>query len=84
MEKEVTFFSKIKFAIVLDFLNFKNFIRNMELWLKSNIKEIKIIIQNVGNFKKRLYNKAISMMRGKSPPSELILEIIKSNNSLSF
>ena len=32
----------------------------------------------------RKCNKAISMMRGKSPPSELILEIIKSNNSLSF
>ena len=29
-------------------------------------------------------DKAISMMRGKSPVSELILEIIKSNNSLSF
>ena len=29
-------------------------------------------------------NKAISMMRGKSPPSEFILEIIKSNNSLRF
>ena len=37
---------------------------------------------------KRVINKkikkAISMMRGKSPPSELILEIIKSNNSLRF
>ena len=29
-------------------------------------------------------NKAMSMMCGKSPPCELILEIIKSNNSLSF
>ena len=29
-------------------------------------------------------NKAISMMRGKSPPSELILEVIKSNKSLRF
>ena len=28
------------------------------------------------------FNKAISMMRGKSPPSEHILEIIKSNSSL--
>ena len=29
-------------------------------------------------------NKAISIIRGKSPPSEFILEIIKSNNSLRF
>ena len=29
-------------------------------------------------------NKAISVMRGKSPLSELILEIIKSNNSFKF
>ena len=28
--------------------------------------------------------KAISMMHRKSPPSELILEIIKSNNSFKF
>ena len=33
---------------------------------------------------KHKINEAISMMRGKSPPSELILEIIKSNNSLIF
>ena len=33
---------------------------------------------------KLIDNKAISMMRGKTPPSELILEIIKSNNSLRF
>ena len=29
-------------------------------------------------------NKAISMMRWKSPPSELVLEIIKSKNSLKI
>ena len=29
-------------------------------------------------------HKAISMMRGKSPPSEIISEIIKSNNSFKF
>ena len=29
-------------------------------------------------------NKAISMMGGKSPPLELILEIVESNNSLIF
>ena len=28
--------------------------------------------------------KVISMMRGKSPPPELILEVIKSKNSLRF
>ena len=33
---------------------------------------------------KHKINEAISMMRGKSPPSELILEEIKSNNSLIF
>jgi len=29
-------------------------------------------------------NKEIAMMRGKSPPSEHILEKIKSNNALGF
>ena len=48
----------------------EKFIRNE----KKGTQIIELIIKN----------KAISMMRGKSPPSELILEIIKSNNSLSF
>ena len=38
----------------------------------------KISIQNLKK------NKAISMMRGKSSPPELILEVIRSNNSLRF
>ena len=34
--------------------------------------------------KKEKKDNAISMMRGKSPPPEIILEKIKSNNSLVF
>ena len=34
--------------------------------------------------KKKIENKAIWMMRGKTSPSELTLEIIKSNNSLTL
>ena len=37
----------------------------------------------IDQIKKENINKAISMMRGKSPPFEL-LEIIKSNNYLRF
>ena len=43
--------------------------------------KIAIVIKKVVRKKE---DKAISMMRGKSPPSEFILEIIKSNNSLSL
>ena len=37
-----------------------------------------------GNRKNVYKNKAISMMRGISPPSELIKEIIMSNSSFNF
>ena len=39
------------------------------------------IVKKTKTKQKQKKNKAISMMRGKSPPPEFILEIIKSNNS---
>ena len=57
---------------------FPQFCRGKAIFMKKNVFEIK------DKMIKKKKQAAISMMRGKLPHSEFILEIIKSNNSLRF
>ena len=71
-------------SVLLSLFNFSKLVNANYLINEASYQNVNVAHVLIRFHSENIKNKAILMMHGKSPPSELNLEKIKSNNSFKF